>query len=139
MSLRKPGSHNTPLGGGCGEINLLTCIVFVSHGVHANIIKLGSHVFIQQMAKLKKERKKKEAVRKVKRKLEKNVNSYSSHHVSATSSAETNRLESSNLFFFFFDPKKKIVCRLFKVCAYFSDLVAVQDLFSEETNSIAQD
>lgn len=86
-----------------------------------------------------KRREKKKAVRKVKRKLEKNVNSYSSHHVSATSSAETNRLESSNLFFFFFDPKKKIVCRLFKVCAYFSDLVAVQDLFSEETNSIAQD
>lgn len=29
-----------------------TCIVFVSHGVHASRIKLGAHIFIQQMTKL---------------------------------------------------------------------------------------
>lgn len=37
--------------------SLLTCIISVSHGVHANSIKLGAHILIQQMAKLKKERK----------------------------------------------------------------------------------
>lgn len=34
-----------------------TCIISVSYGIHANSIKLGAHILIQQMAKLKKERK----------------------------------------------------------------------------------
>lgn len=35
--------------------------------------------------------------------------------------------------------KTSIVCGLIKVCAYFPDLVAVQNLSSQETNSIPQD